>query len=518
MDVKNLVDIYNKQNFEIAKKEAEILLKIYPDNSFLYNLLGSCCQNLGQLNKAKPLFLKSIELDKNNLAALNNLANILKKLGQFKLAENYYKTALEINANHINTLVGYGGLFYELNDTDKAIVLYKKALLLDNKIFQPHYNLALVYLSIGSLKKAEYHFLEALKINPNYTDIDKLLSRFTNYTENNTHLKQMNGKVNNLTDDKIADANLYFALGKAYEDLKKYNKSFSYLEIANKSKKKSTNYDIKFDLQIFNSLKNEFRNHIFKKNLSHISEKKIIFIVGLPRSGTSLVEQIISSHTEVYGGGELKFLEELILGNFYNDNSFDNLSKDIQNESLLKNIREQYYEKINNFKTNKKIITDKAPLNFRWIGFIKVLFPNAKIVHCQRDPKDNALSLYKNIFDEKLNWTYNQSDIFNFYSNYVDLMELWNHKMNSFIYDVKYESLISNPIKEIKKLIHFCDIDWQDNCVEFYKNKRPIKTVSIVQARKPLFKSSISSFKNYKEFLDNLFTNIEKKAQKKTAP
>ena len=97
-------------------------------------------------------------------------------------------------------------------------------------------------------------------------------------------------------------------------------------------------------------------------------------------------------------------------------------------------------------------------------------------------------------------------------------MELWNHKINNFIYDVKYESLISNPNKEIKKLIHFCGIDWQDNCVEFYKNKRPIKTVSIVQARKPLFKSSISSFKNYKEFLDNLFTNIEKKAQKKTAP
>ena len=518
IEVEKVINDYSKQNFMAARKKAEALLNIYPNNSFLYNLLGLCFQNLGQLGKAKELFLKSTQLDKSNFSALNNLGNIFKRLGEFELSENYFKIALKINPNHIDTIINYGSLYYELNDPHEAIKLYKKALIINDKIFQPHYNLALAYLSLGSLKEAEYHFFETLKINPTFTAVDKLISRFTNYTKDSKHLKQMNNKIENLSLNKKAEPNLYFALGKAYEDLKEYKKSFKYLKIGNKSQKQNTNYNINSDLKIFDILKNTFQNYTFDTIQNYISKKKIIFIVGLPRSGTSLVEQIISSHTDVYGGGELKFLEELILKNFYKDNSFGELTMDLKNDSLITNTREEYLKKLDNFKTNKKIFTDKAPLNFRWIGFIKILFPNAKVIHCKRNPKDNALSLYKNIFDEKLNWTYSQSDIFKFYSEYIDLMDLWNRKIESFIYNVQYENLISSPNKEIKNLINFCQLDWQESCIEFYKNKRPIKTVSIVQARNPLFKSSISSFENYKNFLNELFTNIEKISAKKNGP
>ena len=518
VEVESVINDYNKYNFKLAKEKTDSLLSIYPNNSFLYNLLGSCFQKLGQLGKAKEVFLKSTQLDKNNFSAFNNLGNTLKRLGEFKLSENYFKIALKINPNHIDTIINYGSLYYELNDPHEAIKLYKKALAINDKIFQPHYNLALAYLSLGSLKEAEYHFFKTLKINPTFTAVDKLLSRFTNYTKGSKHLKQMNDKIENLSLSKEAEPNLYFALGKAYEDLKEHKKSFEYLEIGNKSQKQNINYNINSDLKIFDILKNKFQNYTFDKSSNYISKKKIIFIVGLPRSGTSLVEQIISSHTDVYGGGELKFLEELILKNFYKSNDFSQSAMDPPNKGLINKIRSEYFKKLDNFKTNKNIITDKAPLNFRWIGFIKILFPNAKVIHCKRNPKDNALSLYKNIFDEKLNWTYSQSDIFKFYSEYIDLMDLWNRKIESFIYNVQYENLISSPNKEIKNLINFCQLDWQESCIEFYKNKRPIKTVSIVQARNPLFKSSISSFENYKNFLNELFTNIEKISAKKNGP
>ena len=232
--------------------------------------------------------------------------------------------------------------------------------------------------------------------------------------------------------------------------------------------------------------------------------------MGLPRSGTSLVEQIISSHSEVFGGGELKFLEDLILNNFYKNNNLDTFQKLTKDTDLIDNIRTKYYDYVKKISSSRNIITDKAPLNFRWIGFIKILFPNSKIIHCKRDPKDNCLSLYKNIFDEKLDWTYNQSDISTFYSSYFDLMKFWNSKVDDFIYDVNYEKLVLNPDTEIKKLIKFCDLNWEDSCLKFYENKRPIKTVSISQARKPLFKSSISSHKNYNSFLKELFLNLDK--------
>ena len=190
-------------------------------------------------------------------------------------------------------------------------------------------------------------------------------------------------------------------------------------------------------------------------------------------------------------------MEKLVTNNFYRNNvlKIQNLKKESDQE-LLNKISTKYHELIDNFKLNEQIITDKAPLNFRWIGFIKILFPNAKVIHCVRDSKDNCLSLYKNIFDESQNWTYNKSNIFNYYKNYYELMNFWKKKLPNFIFDCKYENLINNSKVEIKKLLDFCDVSWNDNCLKFYNSKRAIKTVSVAQVRQPLYKSSISSNKN----------------------
>ena len=508
--IEKIISYYNKKNFKLAIEKSELLLQNYPNNTFLHNILGSSLKNLGQSSKAKDIFMKSLEIDKNNLATINNLANTLRKMSDFDNAEYYYKTALDIDSNHIDTIVNYGSLNFELNDLNKAIALFKRALDINSEVFQAQYNLALAYQSLGSFTEAKSHFLEASRINPSFTAVDKLMSRFTNYTKDNHHLKLMIEKTQNASLDENSRTHLHFALGKAYEDLEDYQSSFKHLEIGNQIKKKMTNYKSTHDLKIFHELISKFKDYKFSQDNNKKYKKQIIFIVGLPRSGTSLVEQIISSHSEVFGGGELKFLEDLILNNFYKNNNLDTFQKLTKDTDLIDNIRTKYYDYVKKISSSGNIITDKAPLNFRWIGFIKILFPNSKIIHCKRDPKDNCLSLYKNIFDEKLDWTYNQSDISTFYSLYFNLMKFWNSKVDDFIYDVNYEKLVLNPDTEIKKLIKFCDLDWEDNCLKFYENKRPIKTVSISQARKPLFKSSISSHKNYKSFLKELFMNLDK--------
>ena len=223
----------------------------------------------------------------------------------------------------------------------------------------------------------------------------------------------------------------------------------------------------------------------------------------MPRSGTSLVEQIISSHREVFGGGELPILPNIIKNTFINnEKSLKNEFSDLINDySIISNSRINYLNFIKNFKSSKKYITDKAPLNFRWIGFINLLFPQSKIIHCVRDPKNNCLSMYKNLFEGGLNFTYSQEDLVEYYKYYNDLMNFWNSKFPDKIFNIKYEDLIKNHEKEIRKMIKFCNLEWDDNCLSFHKNKSPIKTMSTSQARKPLYKSSLNAFDKFKDYL-----------------
>ena len=158
---------------------------------------------------------------------------------------------------------------------------------------------------------------------------------------------------------------------------------------------------------------------------------------------------------------------------------------------------------------NANIITDKAPLNFRWIGFIKSIFPNSIIIHCSRDSFENSWSIYKNEFEGGMFFSNDIKDIVDYYKIYQDLMDFWKKNLKNQIFDLKYEDLINNPEQKIKELIKFCDLNWQQNCLEFYKNKKIIKTVSFNQARKPIYKDSIKGASNFKKYLKNLDSELK---------
>jgi hypothetical protein len=230
----------------------------------------------------------------------------------------------------------------------------------------------------------------------------------------------------------------------------------------------------------------------------------------MPRSGTTLTEQIISSHNKVYGAGELHFLTTVVQNNFFNDNKIDKEKIAKLQNSPINLINDQYFENISLFNIDEHVLTDKAPFNFKWIGFIKIFFPNCKIIHCKRDPKDNCLSIYKNNFSSpKMNWAFDQKDISNFYNNYSFLMKFWHSKMPDFIHTVEYEKLVSDKKNEIEKLLEFCELEWDDNCFNHHKNsKTPIKTVSISQARQPVYSSSVRSSDKYKDHLKEMFENL----------
>ena len=284
----------------------------------------------------------------------------------------------------------------------------------------------------------------------------------------------------------------------------------------NISKRKHSKYSIDNDKILFQKIKDFFTNANFDKLNIIPSNKKIIFILGMPRSGTTLVEQIISSHKDVFGAGELNYLSKLIYKDVFNEKNFNFLPGNIVPDNFnLNRIAGNYSKYLDYFNFKQDFITDKALLNFQWIGFIKILFPNAKIINCIRNPEENCLSIYKNLFDSEGAWCYDKKELTKFYDLYLDLMNFWNNKYSSTIHTIKYEELVHSPDKEIKKLINNLDIKWDENCLKFYENKNAIKTLSVNQARKKIYSSSLSLYKMYKPFLKEFSIHFE---QKKTAP
>jgi len=497
-----LLNSFNSKLFDDVIIKTESLIKKFPEYVILYNLLGSSYQNMGKYNNAKNIFILGLKYDPKNVALKNNLAMSYKNLLQYKEAEKLYNEIITDYPEYFNSYVNLANLKRDTNKFDEAIKLYEKA-----KIIKPNepiilYLLALANQGLGNFKLAIDYGLKALKLNPRLTQIDHLIAQSSKYENKNDHYKKMFDKLKNLNLSNDEKINIYFAISKAEEDLNEFNSSFEYLKKGNDLKRKTIQYNIKEDEELFDKIIEIFKDI----NFPEIKEKdnnQIIFILGLPRSGTSLVEQIITSHSEVFGGGELPILPNIIKNNVIINGKIEtSKALDIVRSSYeLERMSKEYLKYIDYFNYKENFVTDKAPLNFRWIGFIRLIFPGAKIIHCQREPKNNCLSLYKNFFEGGLDFTYSEQDIIDYHKSYWKLMEFWNSKKNNNILNVSYEDLINNNDTKIREIINYCGLDWEENCLLFYKNKTPIKTMSTAQARQPIYKSSLNIFEKYKNYL-----------------
>ncbi|MDC6469699.1 sulfotransferase [Candidatus Pelagibacter sp. Uisw_099_02] len=491
------------------------ILKKTPNNAFVLNLCGLAFQKNRQIKLSVKYFIGALDQEPNNIAAINNLANSYKALGRIELAEKLYKKAIDLNPGYINALNNYGNLKLQLNDFKEATDLFKKAIVENKNEITLLFGLASALQGLGNFDEATKVLKRILIIDPKKASAHKMISSILNYDpkneESKIHLEEMKKLIldKSLNDDQKID--LSFALAKAFEEMGSFDSSFQNLTIANFLKKKKFNYNLGNDEKLFNSIIKVFENIDFDRFKKRSENKEIIFICGMPRSGTTLVEQIIASHKEVYGAGELIYLQDVLQKNFIEDFRI-NKQRLIDQASLPENnVANEYFKKLNDHKFDSKRTTDKAPQNFRWIGFIKIFFPNSKIIHCKRNPKDNCLSLFKNSFaSPSMNWSYDQTDVARYYNLYDNLMLFWKKKIPNFIYDVKYEDLVSNHEVEIKKLIKFCNLDWDPSCLNYYKNnKTPIQTVSVNQARKPIYNTSVNSNTNFKKYLQEMYNILD---------
>ena len=518
MDLREKISIIQNliatNKFSQAISNCKKILKKNPHNSFVHNLCGLAYQGNKEILKSVESFNKALLYEPDNLAALNNIANSYKYLMEFDKSEEIYKTIIKKDPKNIKALNNYANLKLYFNDYESAKTLLEKALKVDDKEINILFSLASSFISTGDFDDAKRYIYKILSILPHHIPSHKLLSTILNYKNDFSHLKDMEKILSHKDFEKVPPenkVNLYFALGKAYEDLKEYDKSFDFLEKANSIFKNLIKYNFNEDEKIFNNIIKAFNEINFNKFKKKIPNKQIIFICGMPRSGTTLLEQIISAHKKVTGAGELPYIQSIIKDNFINNliiNKQKIIDESINEENF---VAEKYlsYLEFYNYETN--IIIDKAPQNFMWIGFVKIFFPNCKIIHCTRNAKDVCLSIYKNQFpSDEMRWSYSDLDIAKYYKLYFKIMKFWKLKLDEFIYDVNYEKIVENPEEEAKKVIKFCGLEWDPNCIDFNKNKKtPIKTVSATQARKSIYRSSINSNESYNKYLKEMFNFLD---------
>jgi len=501
-EIKKILNLFNSGDFNNAIRKAKILSRGNPKNSFLKNLIGSAFLQINNTNEAIKNFNLSIDLSPKNIAARNNLANAYKTKGEYKLAEKCYKKILEYTPNYLLALVGYGNLKITLNETYDAIQLLNKAISIKPDYYAAHFNLATAYQTIGKYTDALNHAKLSIKNNPIFTPADRLISSLIKYNKNNPHFLNMIEKLNDEKISALHKVYLHFGIAKAYEDLGNYDKFIEHIKKGNEIRKKISGYNITFHIDMINKIKSIFKDIDYSKFMLKSNNKKIIFILGMPRSGSSLLEKMLSGHKKILGTGELPFLKQAI-----SEKLLDNFSI---NESLsdLNDMAENYIQKTEAFKGHRDFILDKNPLNFIYIGFIKILFPSAKVIHIKRSPKDTCFSCYKQLF-ENINFTDNQQDLATFYKIYEELMSFWQKDLKDFIYTINYEDLVDEPKSVIQKTLNFCELNFDKECLNFEANNAPIQTMSVMQARKPIYKSSISSYKKYEKDLSLLFNNLK---------
>ena len=499
-EVQILIKKFDNKNFKDVINESLVILK-KKDNDFLWNLVGLCFQNLNQHTRSLDCFENAIRINSKNYSAYNNLGISYKNLRKYKEAEINLLKSIQINPDYINAMVNMGNIKNETYFFEDAIEYYQKAMKLNNKLPLIHLNLSNVYQTINQIEKAKSFLNEAINIDETFTIADQKLTMLERYDENNLHLQKMIEKLNIKKLNDSQKKYLCFGISKAFKDIKDYEKSTKYLMLGNKLQRQSLNYDVEFHKSLAKKIKSIFSKINFKDYEKNSEGKNQIFILGMPRSGTTLVEKIISSHSQVSTLSETNYIPDKIFE--YINKDFENLKSFFESD-----FHEKYYEFIKLFNINNQVIIDKTLINFWYLGFIKIFFPNSKIIHVIRNTLDNCLSIFENLFEFPQGWDCDQEELSEYYLVYQDLMKFWNTLFDKTILNIKYEEIVSNSESKIKELINFCQLKWEDQCLNYYNDNNPIKTLSVNQANKPIYKSSINRFKNYEKDLNILFKKL----------
>lgn len=552
-----------RQNrFDAAIQTLQAAVKVNSRNpaiwfalSEMYRLSGSNADSISSLQEL-------LKIDDRYEAALNNLAGLQLFEGHFLEAMRTVQRLLETNPRSAQAYCNLGALLSVAGDLPQAEVALRNALTLQPQLFRAEFMLANVLIDLGRLEESQ-HLLEGIlasrkqfavqaittlaRIQERRGNIDQaaeLLSQLDSSQLRNPQVAIVQATVleqQGRQDEAISTLNsvlenakvaaeegvgIYFLLGQLLDKTGQYEEAFAAFRKGNENRRRAFfQYDTgesKLPLEQINEL---FTKSNYLSCPSSGCESEIpIFIIGMPRSGTSLVEQILASHPAIAAAGEVTILQDLMTETYDRPQSVRPLeiTAGIENCNLvprgwghntaeeIRFLADQYLQRIGSLVSgDASRITDKLPYNFLIAPIIHRVFPKARIIHCTRSGMDTCLSCYFQNFSTGNQFAFDLEDLARYYCNYVQIMEKWKLELQIPMKNVVYEELVKDPQETVREMLDYCSVDWFEGCLEFHISKRTVHTASYQQIRRPLYSSSVGKWRHYREFLGPLMSTIQ---------
>lgn len=514
------------------------ILSVQPNQADALQLLGTIATQTGHYDQAKRLMQKSLSVNANQSNVWYNLARAHYLSGDRYESISANSKAIAIDPAHAEAYYNRANVRAEIRDYEAAIADYKQALRLDPNHWDAGRNLALTYREmqqheacidqlkamiaqypndaqlhrslgltlrdVGDVEQAKVHLVKAVALTPHDCELRYNLGLVKKYSEQDrAAIEEMEVLATAPNKTPMERGYIHFALAKAHETLKDDTKAFAHYVQANAQVRSTLHYSTERVEQYFKRLKAIFTPEFMRRNRHDAGlhpTKTPIFILGMPRSGSTLIEQILSSHSEVAGGGELEDLHLIVTGNPWEQRpDYLTLLDQMQPEQFAA-MGAQYLTQMERFG-DRSYVTDKMPRNAHHVGMIGLMLPQAKVIYCQRDPLDTCVSIYKHLFFGHHPYAYDQKEVAEHFLLQDDLMQHWKQLMPDFIYDFNYESLVENPEEQIRQLLTFCGLEWQDSCLAFHRSDRTVRTASAMQVRQPLYKDAMQSWKRYADYI-----------------
>ncbi len=434
----------------------------------------------------------------------NNLGNVLQLQNAYQDAVENYRKAIKINPDYAESHSNLGNALRHLGNNEEAIAHYNKAINIKPDFAMAHYNLGNVLVQLGQKEDAIKAFETAIELRHAYAEAHRHLSMLK---YENSQITAIDRELLQTDLPQSEKMHFHYALGNIHNENKDYDQAFEHYLLANNLKRRTLNYDAAQYTSHVNTLIDGFTPDYFRKVEGYGSESILpVFIVGMPRSGTTLVEQILSSHPEISGAGELTDMLKIEKAIIYETPKGMSYAKYMSNcdATLFRNYSQQYLQVLEKYSNKALRVTDKDPGNFHRIGLIKSLFPKARIIHCQRNPLDTCTSIFFNYFIKGNEYTFDLEELGKYYLDYQRLMTHWNKLFPEDILNIQYESLVNQQLEYSQKIIAHTGLPWNEKCLEFHLNDRAVKTLSCVQVRQPIYSQSIDRWKRYENHLQPL--------------
>ncbi|TQV85468.1 tetratricopeptide repeat-containing sulfotransferase family protein [Aliikangiella coralliicola] len=478
------------------------LVKLKPAELFYCDSLANVLLRFNRIDDAINCYKNYLKCNPDNADTYFNLAIILKQKGELYEAVNAYQQALKNNISQPEEVYNNIGVIYsEMRKKQEAKDCFETALKTNGNYLSAKFNLAGLLEEQGHKENAVALYEEVLKQDPGYLNALVRMSNALRISRaDDPIIKKLKRASRKINVDPLTQEGLMFSLGKVHDDCGQYDDAIHYYHRANElSRKRVPQYKHQNHEVYLSDLMKTFSSDWFVSRNS-AENGKVVFICGMFRSGSTLAEQILAGHSKITAGGELSYFPELT------ENRLSPFPSSVEkiSENDLATLAQEYREHCNARFPDAELLTDKRPDNFQYLGLIKKLFPEAKIIHTVRNKLDNCLSIYFQQLSEQFRYANSLSDINHYYTQYQRLMDHWKTFFHHDIYDLNYEELVSKPEETVRSLLDFCGLEWESGCLDFHQRNNQVKTASLWQVREPLYTRSSERWRHYEKHLESI--------------